>query len=149
MDAAWVATPRGTSWPVRDLSDADDPRVETGVVFIGSPDYFKLLEGRTAENKIPMEAPYVPNAFMQTLNRTNPANKPYTSYNPKVNPFWGKRIFAGSGAADPLVHFSYSSEFLSKLVLGPKGDDDAEQSLEVYVQPHVPHTVTNESTLRC
>ena len=124
----------------------DDARFTIGTVFIGAPDYYKLLVGRTAENNIPFAPPYIPDALISYVNRTDPAHKPYDSYNRQENPFWGKKLFAGCGGVDPLVHFSYSSEFLQNVVLGPRNDDETAQSLEVYVQPDIPHEVTSEST---
>lgn len=147
-DGVWGGTQRGMCSQVRLLTDLDDPRVTIGTVFIGMPDYYKLLKGRTAESDIPMEPPFVPDAFVSYVNRTDPAHKPYDAHSSKKNPFWDKKIFVGSGGADPLVHFSYSSEFLEKLVLGPKRRKSTNESLEIYVQPDTEHRVTKESAYK-
>ncbi|WFD01615.1 hypothetical protein MOBT1_000291 [Malassezia obtusa] len=85
-------------------------------------------------------------SFVEYVNRTDPATKPYRSHSAKKNPFYGKKIFAACGAADPLVQFDYSREFLENVVVGPARNKTAQQSLEVYVQPDVQHLVTDEST---
>ena len=82
---------------------------------------------------------------MEYVNKTNPANMAYTSQNASINPFYGKKLFAGSGGVDPLVLFNYSSEFLSNVVLGPD-TNETKESLQIYLQPNTTHQVTNEST---
>ncbi|PKI84508.1 hypothetical protein MVES1_001826 [Malassezia vespertilionis] len=128
-----------TSWRVL----AADPRVTVGVSCIGTPDYYNLMEGRAALNKVPLKPPSAPASFVRLVNATGPVNTPYTSYN-ATNPFWGKKIFAASGEKDPVVSFAYSRSFLEKLVLGPKDDPLTNESFMVYVQPSTKHQVTTE-----
>ncbi|WFC99181.1 hypothetical protein MYAM1_001925 [Malassezia yamatoensis] len=116
-----------------------------GTPLIGTPDYVKLVESRTSESNITMASPFVPLSFMEYVNKTNPANMAYTSVDASINPFYGKKLFAGSGGTDPLVLFNYSSEFLSNVVLGPDTNETRE-SLQIYLQPNTTHQVTNEST---
>ena len=125
------------------IAYADEPRVRTGDIFIGMPDYNKLISQRLQISKLKRGPPYVPLSFAKLVNATDPAMSHYTSRSPKQNPYWGKHIFTASGGADPLVPFDLSREFLRKLVLG-KGAT-ARNSLSVFIQPQTPHFVTTES----
>ena len=115
-----------------------------GCPMIGMPDYNKLLVGRAQEANASLTPPTIPKTFATLVNETNPANLPYTAKN-DTNPFWNKKVLTTNGGADPLVHFDYSREFLANLVLGP--EKSSNDSLEVFVQPQVPHFVMPQSAL--
>lgn len=117
--------------------------MNTGVVFIGMPDYNALIQQRVEQMKFAAEPPIVPLSFAKLVNATDPAMKPYTSTDPSKNPFWGKHIMQANGGTDPLVPFSMSSNFLSRVVLGPDSAKTNE-SLEIFVQPKTQHEVTTE-----
>lgn len=105
------------------------------------PDYNALMKQRLSQMNLTVRPPHVPHTFAVLVNQTDPAKTPYTSKNSTLNPFWGKHIFQTNGGADPLVPFSLSEHFLNHVVLGPN-DKLTKESLEIFVEPNVPHQVT-------
>ena len=142
----WAVTGRSmgghTAWQALAL----EPRIRIGCPLVGMPDYSKLLAGHLQRSKLREAAPQVPAAFLDLINRTNPAQTPYTSTDPNANPFWGKKILATSGGSDKTVPYDYSRQFHIGLVLGPPTDPATADSFEVFIQPLTEHTVTPEST---
>lgn len=144
---SWTITGRSlgghATWHVL----AFEPRVKIGISFSGAPDYQKLIIDHTKKDNRPLAPPFVPGSLMALLNRTNPAQLPFTSHNPKRNPFWGKKVLSCHCAADPVVPFEYSRDFLGQLVLGPTQKASTNRSLEVFIQPACVHEITPTSTL--
>ena len=138
----WVDTQLGRSLLVRqgcgqepsvqqtlthDLNLSDDPRVTIGVPFIGMPDYQKLLARRAQNNYVPNAPPTVPGSLRALIQRTDPAARGgHDAFDPRLNPFWGKKILICSGAEDKLVKWEYNDEFVKGLVVeepsGPRGE---------------------------
>ncbi|WFD19026.1 hypothetical protein MCAP1_001241 [Malassezia caprae] len=137
----WIAAGRSmgahSTWHVLSA----EPRVKTGFVFIGMPDYNALMKQRLGLMNLTVGPPYVPDTLAALVNRTDPAKTPYTSSSSTLNPFWGKHIFQANGGADPLVPFNLSEHFLKHVVLGPN-NKLTKESLEIFVEPHIPHQVT-------
>ncbi|WFC99182.1 hypothetical protein MYAM1_001926 [Malassezia yamatoensis] len=125
----------------------DDPTIRVGVSFIGTPDFQKLLKTRAKNSGMDDVPPAVPSALRMLMQRVDPAQQPYREYGPR-NPFFGKKICACLGADDHLVRVAYAQEFLENVALAPPGSPEANQSLQVYIQPKTGHTVTPESTYR-
>ncbi|KAH6913233.1 Alpha/Beta hydrolase protein [Coprinopsis sp. MPI-PUGE-AT-0042] len=109
------------------LTLAHDERVQFGVPIIGCPDYMALMRHRTAERGLPMEAPYFPPSLLKTIEEYDPAKTAYSSDGAE-NPFIGKKILVLSGAADTLVPWSASQNFVDHLEVG----EDGSKRVEVY-----------------
>ncbi|KAG6811204.1 hypothetical protein H0H92_008566 [Tricholoma furcatifolium] len=97
---------------------ASDERVTFGIPIIGCPDYNKLLAYRARQNGVDLSGKYYPKALKDTVAKLDPAS----SIRGSVNPFLGKRILVLSGAADTLVPWEASREFIEqKLDVGSNG----------------------------
>lgn len=118
-----------------------EPRIRVGVPFIGTPDFQKLIHMRAVKSHLQDTPPVVPPSLRELFRTIDPAMMPYREPSPR-NPFWGKKICACCGADDQLVRFSYSEEFLTNLVVAPPAEQ--RESFEVFVQPGVGHTVTDD-----
>lgn len=142
--AEWVITGKSlgghSTWHVL----VHEPRIKVGVPFIGMPDFSKLLASRTRTSFVANAPPFVPASLKSLIESIDPAQSPYDSFDPKVNPFWGKKICVLSGANDKLVHWDWNEDFLRGLVLGeptPKGEMPG---LKVHRRPGVGHEVTED-----
>ncbi|WFD25969.1 hypothetical protein MNAN1_000942 [Malassezia nana] len=122
---------------------AHEPIIRVGVPFIGTPDFQKLLAQRTKASDLPDAPPQVPMSLRSVIQRIDPAQAPYNRPDPS-NPFFGKKICSCSGEDDHLVRWSFSEEFLKSLVVAPPGSEDANRSLEIFLQPNTGHKVTPE-----
>ncbi len=114
-----------------------DDRLSFGIPIIGCPDYMKLIRGRAAKLSLPLEPPYVPAQLVETINRKDPATKPFDQLD-ATNPFLGKRILVLSGANDKLVPWNASRSFVESLEVGNEGIK------KVIVQTGVGHECTKE-----
>lgn len=123
---------------------AHEPIIRVGVPFIGTPDFQKLLAQRTKASDLPDAPPQVPLSLRSVIQRIDPARAPYNRPDPS-NPFFGKKICSCSGEDDHLVRWSFSEEFLKSLVVAPPGSEEANRSLEIFLQPNTGHKVTPES----
>lgn len=121
-----------------------EPRIRVGVSFIGTPDFQKLLAMRAHNSSLKDVPPTVPGTLRALMRNVDPAAQHYREVG-SVNPFFGKKICSCSGADDKLVRFIYSEEFLRHLVVANPGSNEAQNSLEIFVQPNTGHTVTPES----
>ncbi|KAL1659443.1 Alpha/Beta hydrolase protein [Schizophyllum commune] len=119
------------------LAVANDPRLTIGIPIIGCPDYMGLMSARARGNGVPVEPPYFPDAFVKSVASRCPMSKGYDKKGDS-NPFYGKKIFVASGAADPLVPWDRSKDFVEKLEVGDHGRK------EVFVQEKTGHTCTHE-----
>ncbi|SNX83137.1 uncharacterized protein MEPE_01843 [Melanopsichium pennsylvanicum] len=143
--AEWVITGKSlgghSTWHVL----ANDPRIKIGVPFIGMPDYSRLLESRTRSSFVVNAPPYVPASLKALVKQIDPARTAYDSFDPTINPFWGKKICVLSGANDKLVLWEWNEDFLKGLVVGeangPRGEMDG---LKIHKRPGVGHEVTEE-----
>ncbi|KAE8260274.1 hypothetical protein A4X13_0g445 [Tilletia indica] len=127
---------------------ASEPRIQVGVPFIGCPDFQRLLQDRARINFIPYGPPAVPHSLQALIKTIDPAANPhYSSFDPRLNPFWGKKICVCMGAVDKLVKASYAEEFLHNLVVGEPDQDPRTagtgfSGLKVFVQENTGHAVT-------
>jgi len=124
---------------------AHEPLVRVGVSFIGTPDFQKLVAQRTKASNLPDAPPQVPQSLRAVMQRIDPAQMPYQRPDAS-NPFFGKKICSCSGEDDHLVRWSFSEEFLKSVVVAPPGSEEANRSLEIFLQPNTGHKVTTEST---
>ncbi|KAG9086211.1 hypothetical protein FRC07_013151 [Ceratobasidium sp. 392] len=114
---------------------AHDPRVSLIVPIIGSPDYLTLFTHRAASLGLPLTPPYLPNSLKREIERATP----------KIEDFKDKDVLALSGAEDQLVGFEESG---SKAFTEQLRELNGCQSLEVWVQPAVGHTCSDEMMKR-
>ncbi|KAG8958112.1 hypothetical protein FRC03_009449 [Tulasnella sp. 419] len=115
----------------------NEPRVTLGVPIIGCPDYIKLMSQRANSASVSFTPPAFPNSLRQYVEKHDPASSKYTAEGPE-NPFWGKNILVLSGAADDLVPWTCSVDFVNALQVGPNGVK------QVFVQEGAGHVVSQE-----
>ncbi|CCF53447.1 hypothetical protein NDA11_005094 [Ustilago hordei] len=124
---------------------ANDPRIKIGVPFIGMPDYSRLLASRTRTSFVANAAPYVPSSLKALVDKIDPAQTAYDSFDARRNPFWGKKICVLSGANDKLVLWDWNQDFLKALVVGEASGPRGEmEGLKIHRRPGVGHEVTEE-----
>ncbi|KAJ9478192.1 Cytochrome b5 heme-binding domain-containing protein [Pseudozyma hubeiensis] len=141
----WVITGKSlgghATWHVL----AEDARIKIGVPFIGMPDFSRLLASRTRTSFVTNGPPYVPASLKALVEKIDPARTAYDSFDPRRNPFWGKKICVLSGANDKLVHWDWNEDFLKALVVGePTGSRGEMPGLKIHRRPGVGHEVTEE-----
>lgn len=109
-----------------------------GIPIIGCPDYLKLIEGRSAKlGRAIEDSQYLPESLRQLIKRSDPAQMPYRALD-STNPFLGKKVFVLSGAADKLVPWATSKEFVDNLEVGQQG------TKRVFLQDGTGHKCTKE-----
>lgn len=141
--AEWVVTGKSlgghSTWHVL----ANDSRIRIGVPMIGMPDFSKLLHSRTRTSFVTNGPPYVPASLKVLIEQIDPARTRYDSWDPQVNPFWGKKICVLSGAQDKLVLWDWNEDFLNALVVGePTGARGEMNGLKIHRRDGVGHEVT-------
>ncbi|TFK98673.1 Alpha/Beta hydrolase protein [Pterulicium gracile] len=100
---------------------AREPRLSHAVIVIGCPSYSKLVTDRCISSGYPQVAPYLPQSFLDLVQRTSAENVPYTK-NDKSNPFYNKKLMIiVGGEKDVLVPWKESREYVMGLNVGPKG----------------------------
>lgn len=115
-----------------------EPRLSLAAPIIGCPNYLGLILPRAAKNNIPTDnSREFPNSLRTLIQRTDPSTFPYTSKGAE-NPFLGRKILVLSGAADPVVPWAASKEFVEQLEVGDKG------LKEVFVEEGAKHETTPE-----
>jgi hypothetical protein len=87
-----------------------------------------------------LEPPIFPNSLRSFIEKNDPASANYTSTDPNINPYIGKKILVMSGAIDPLVPWYASKKFVDGLYVGEDGIK------EVFVQEGSGHKCTREMT---
>jgi predicted esterase len=95
------------------------------------------MRGRATRHSIAVEAPYFPDRLVEMVQRKDPVAQPYDRGDP-TNPFFGKKIFVMSGAADKIVPWAASQDFVEKLAVGSGGVK------RVMVQEGAGHECTRE-----
>ena len=98
-----------------------DPRVKIGIPVIGCPDYLALLASRAEHAGVTLTPPYVPASLLSIIRREDPAAVSIRASEASANPFLGKKILVLSGAADKLVPWAASKEFVEALHVGEGG----------------------------
>ncbi|KAG6819084.1 hypothetical protein H0H93_015655 [Arthromyces matolae] len=97
---------------------ATDSRLTTGIPIIGCPDYNKLIAYRANYYGIELAGKYFPKSLKDNIAKSDPASLVRGA----SNPFEGKKILVLSGAADRLVPWEASKEFVTeKLNTGANG----------------------------
>ncbi|ETW82929.1 hypothetical protein HETIRDRAFT_54410 [Heterobasidion irregulare TC 32-1] len=99
----------------------NDPRVKIGIPVIGCPDYLALLASRAEHAGVTLAPPYVPASLLSIIRREDPAAVSIRASEASANPFLGKKILVLSGAADKLVPWVASKEFVEALHVGEGG----------------------------
>lgn len=95
----------------------------------------QLITKRAKYSHVELKPPHFPDSLRKYIASHDPATTAYSAPGER-NPFWGKKVLVLSGGDDPLVPFSYSEEFVTKLNVGPDGVK------EVVVAPGVGHECT-------
>jgi dienelactone hydrolase len=144
----WVVTGKSlgghATWHVL----ANDPRIAVGVPFISCPSYGTLMSHRAKSSFVTYGPPHVPASLVSLIASIDPASKPYDSFDPKLNPFWGKRILMCSGEADKLVPWHCADAFVKGLITGEiQGAQSRPIGFQLVLEEGVGHTVTNSSKL--
>ncbi|KAI0694330.1 Alpha/Beta hydrolase protein [Cytidiella melzeri] len=122
-----------TWWSLR-----HEPRLSMGIPIIGCPNYTHLIKARAEASGVAFVPPTVPHAFIEYLQATDAAAVPYTSPDPSLNPFVGKKILVLSGKDDLLVPWASSDEVVRDLNVGEEGVK------KVVVYPGVGHECTKD-----
>ncbi|KIY63537.1 alpha/beta-hydrolase [Cylindrobasidium torrendii FP15055 ss-10] len=119
-----------------------EPRLSLAAPIIGCPHYLGLILPRAAKHNIPTDnTREFPNNLRALIQRTDPSTFPYTLKDAK-NPFLGRKILVLSGAADPVVPWAASKEFVEQLEVGDSG------LKEVFVEEGAKHETTPEMVKR-
>ena len=95
------------------------------------------MSGRAKESGVAFAPPHIPDALNTLIKLDDPAQSAYTASDTS-NPFLGKKVLVLSGAADPIVPWTCSEEFVEQLHVGPNGVKKA------IAYPGVGHTCTPE-----
>jgi len=115
----------------------NDPRITLGIPIIGCPDFLTLMPARAEQSGVKFEPPYVPESLLQLIKKDDPAaSSHYTSSDPSLNPFYGKKILVLEGEKDTLVPWSASKNFVENLCVGENGKK------KVIIVPGVGHDCT-------
>lgn len=62
-----------------------------------------------------------PQTLQALLKRTDPINSPFDTSDPKLNPFWNKKLLVLTGQADDVVPAALGEPFYDRLQVGPEG----------------------------
>jgi fermentation-respiration switch protein FrsA (DUF1100 family) len=62
-----------------------------------------------------------PQSLQALLKRTDPINSPFDTSDPKLNPFWNKKLLVLTGQADDVVPAALGESFYDRLQVGPEG----------------------------
>lgn len=101
---------------------AIEPRLSIGIPIIGCPDYFTLISDRAKAFNVPLDNPkFFPDSLWKIINSSDAAATEYRVGDESKNPFVGKKILVMSGAADKLVPWDASREFVENLNVGETG----------------------------
>ncbi|UZJ57275.1 hypothetical protein CBS101457_006595 [Exobasidium rhododendri] len=139
----WVITGKSlgghAAWHVL----ANDSRITIGVPFISCPSYSSLMADRARTSFVAYGPPHVPASLSALISKIDPASRPYDSFDPAQNPFWGKQICMCSGEADKLVPWQCAEVFARGLVTGEvQGARSEPAGFRVVLLEGVGHTVT-------
>lgn len=91
-----------------------DDRISWGCPVIGCPSYIDLMEYRLNGSKLPVSPPHLPGSFRRLLDRIDPGSH-FRRTGEIPSNLKKKNILVLSGERDPLVPWSASDAFVSKL----------------------------------
>ena len=106
-------------------------------MWVGCPDYIKLITGRAKDSGVAFEPPHIPASLLAVIERDDPASATFTAQGPS-NPFIGKKILVLSGGDDPVVPWHCSEDFVHRLYVGDTG------AKTFFAYPGVGHACTSE-----
>lgn len=78
------------------------------------------MQARAMRYSVSTEPPHFPARLIETVAHKDPSTTPYDRLD-ATNPFLGKKILVMSGAADKLVPWEASRDFVERLEVGPGG----------------------------
>jgi len=88
---------------------------------LGCPDNTTALRAHAGMVGVPPSSPYIPDALLALLRRTDASTAQYTASDPGVNPFFGKRILNIIADDDESVPISMYEHVWDGLNVGPAG----------------------------
>lgn len=104
------------------LSFSSSPRAH--LLVLPSIDYLSLLTARAQNLSPPISttsSTYFPPSLLSLIKTNDPVSTSYTSKDPLLNPYLGKKILAISGRKDRIVPVSFTEPFFDALEVGEGG----------------------------